>query len=71
MRLLTAEEFGDRIGLSAQSVRQMGKDGRLPAPVRIGSCVRWRESDVNRFISGEQADAVERRPAPGHETRVV
>lgn len=71
MRLLTAEEFGERVGLSAQTIRAMGKDGRLPAPVTIGKCIRWRETDVNRFIAGEPADAVESRPSPACPTRVV
>jgi predicted DNA-binding transcriptional regulator AlpA len=55
MRLLTADEFGARIGLSAQSIRAFAKEGKLPKPVQLGKCLRWRESDVNRFIAGDDA----------------
>ena len=56
VRLITAEQFGERLGLTAQTVRTKAKALGLPQPVRLGKCLRWRERDVYAFINGESAE---------------
>jgi prophage regulatory protein len=49
-RLLGVREVANRLGVSTRQVWKLASSGRLPAPVRLGRSVRWRESDVSRFI---------------------
>lgn len=49
-RLLRVQEVGQRLGVSARQVWKLLAAGRLPAPVRLARSVRWRESDLARFI---------------------
>ena len=39
--LLTAKEVAEMLGVSARTVWTWRDIGRLPAPVKIGRCVRW------------------------------
>ena len=48
--LLTAKAVGEMLSLSKRQVFRLNSSGKIPAPVRISGSVRWRESDVNRWI---------------------
>ena len=37
---------------SARTVRRLADAGRMPKPVRFGGLVRWRRSEVMRWIEG-------------------
>ncbi|MBP7746436.1 MAG: AlpA family phage regulatory protein [Phycisphaerae bacterium] len=49
-RLLRVQEVGHRLGVSARQCWKLLASGRLPAPVRLGRSVRWRDSDIARFV---------------------
>jgi predicted DNA-binding transcriptional regulator AlpA len=49
--LLTAKAVGQWLSLSKRQVFRLKGSGRLPAAVRIGGAVRWREADIQRWIS--------------------
>jgi len=49
-RLLTARELSERLCVSLRQVFRLRSAGRLPAPVRLGGSVRWRERDINDWI---------------------
>lgn len=52
--LLTAEQVGQRLGLTPQTVRKMGNDGRLQ-PVRLGhNIVRFRQVQIDAMIDMAQ-----------------
>lgn len=49
-RLLDAKAVAELLGCSARQVWKLLASGRLPQSVRLGRSVKWRESDVQRFI---------------------
>lgn len=49
-KLLTVQEVAARLGVSSRQVWKLAASDRLPAPVRLARSVRWRESDIQRFI---------------------
>jgi excisionase family DNA binding protein len=50
-RLLRVGEVAGRLGVSVRAVWKNLASGRLPLPVRLGRAVRWRESEIARFIA--------------------
>ena len=51
-KLLDAGELGSVLGISRASVyrrRSLGEP--LPRAVRIGSLIRWRQEDIEAFVS--------------------
>jgi predicted DNA-binding transcriptional regulator AlpA len=49
-RLLDVREVASRLGVSARQIWKLCASKRLPRPVRLSRSVRWRESDLTRFI---------------------
>lgn len=50
-RLLTAADLANILRTSVRSVRRWDSAGRLPAPVRIGSAVRWRTAEIEAWLA--------------------
>ena len=48
--LLTVREVADPLRVSSRQVWKLTSSGRIPAPVRLSRSVRWRASDIDRFI---------------------
>ncbi|MBY5717653.1 helix-turn-helix domain-containing protein [Rhizobium leguminosarum] len=49
-KLLTARESAAALDMSVPTFYRLLKDGRLPAPIRIGSHPRWPESEIQGVI---------------------
>jgi predicted DNA-binding transcriptional regulator AlpA len=49
--LLTAKAVGQCLSLSKRQVFRLKSSGRIPAAVRIGGAVRWRQVDIERWIA--------------------
>jgi prophage regulatory protein len=49
-KLLTAGALSELLALSKRQVFRLNSSGRIPAPVRIGCSVRWRASDIVKWI---------------------
>ena len=49
-RLLSAKGVAERLNCSARQVWKLLASGRLPAAVRLGRSVKWRQSDIAEFI---------------------
>jgi prophage regulatory protein len=49
-QLLTAKDVAKRLSLSKRQIFRLNSSRKLPAPIRIGGAVRWRESDIEQFI---------------------
>ena len=47
--LVDAQQLALMIGLSLRTIRRMDAAGRLPRPVRIGNCTRWRVSEIRAW----------------------
>ena len=50
-RLLCVDEVADFIGISTRQAWRHDRAGKLPAPVRIGRSVRWRNSEIQAWIA--------------------
>ncbi|MCZ6651775.1 MAG: helix-turn-helix domain-containing protein [Planctomycetota bacterium] len=48
--LLTAGDLAKRLRVSLRQVRKLYSEALVPAPVRLGRSVRWRGSEVGRWI---------------------
>lgn len=52
--MLTAQEAGELLGLRPETVRAMGRDGKLPVVHPTGKrTVRYRYSDVMALVKAE------------------
>ena len=59
MRLLTAREVGERLGVSTETVLRWTRRGDLPGFRLPGGALRYRESDLSAWL--------EERATPGKE----
>lgn len=58
-RWLNNDDLAQLFDCSTQTIARMAKEGRLPQPVRFSrKMVRWRESDLTRFILERKASYV-------------
>lgn len=48
--LMTAQEVGELLGLSARSVWRLTAIGAAPRPIRLGGSTRWRRSEIERWV---------------------
>jgi predicted DNA-binding transcriptional regulator AlpA len=49
--LLSARDLAAMLRLGLRTVRSMDAAGKLPAPMRIGGCVRWKFSEILDWIN--------------------
>jgi excisionase family DNA binding protein len=49
--LITAEELAHLINVSKRTLWRLRSAGDLPAPVRLGSTVRWRVEEIRAWIA--------------------
>lgn len=66
-RLLDTNEVAGILGLKAQSIRLMRLRGSGPKFCRIGSRVRYLESDVHSFICARRFDSTADASAKRHQ----
>lgn len=50
MELLNVTELAALTKLGPRTVWRFRDEGRLPAPVTLGRCIRWRRSDIEGWI---------------------
>ncbi len=50
VELLTAGDLAKRLRVSLRQVRKLHSEALVPAPVRLGRSVRWRGSEVGKWI---------------------
>ncbi len=55
-RLIRIEEVQDRLGVSRSTVYSLvRKHSGFPRPVHIGRALRWRLSDIERWIEASES----------------
>jgi len=54
--LLSARDLAAMLRLGLRTIRAMDAAGKLPAPVRIGSCVRWRSEEIRAWLDAGAPD---------------
>lgn len=55
-RLLRIDQVADRLGLSVGTIYRWHYDNRMPG-MKVGGRIRWRESEIDEFISGNKTVA--------------
>lgn len=50
-RLITVQELAATLGLDKSSVYRLMNSGEIPAPVRVGHSVRFKLSEVRKFLA--------------------
>lgn len=65
--LLKDERVAAKLGVSRRKIWSMASAGQMPAPVRMGRSVRWRQSDIERWVElgCPSAEQFERECAAG------
>ena len=48
--LLNAKQVAGLLGVSVRSVYRLRDGLRMPRPVRVGTLLRWRESDLRQWL---------------------
>ena len=49
-KLLTVSALAGCLSVSVRQAHRMNKAGLIPAPLRIGGCVRWREDEIAAWL---------------------
>lgn len=50
-QLLSAKMVAEMLATSVRSVWRYRSAGRLPAPVKVGGAIRWRQADIEKWVS--------------------
>jgi len=50
--LLNVREVAKILGICSRQCWKMSASGKMPAPVRLGRCVRWRRFELESWIAG-------------------
>ena len=48
--LLNCRQVAQLLGLSVRSVYRLRDGQKMPRPVRVGTLLRWRESDLRQWL---------------------
>ncbi len=51
-KILTAQDVAEIYGLSVRTIWRWADQGKIPAPVTLGSSKRWRREDLMEHIEG-------------------
>lgn len=54
-RLLNAKQVQALVSASRVSIWRWEKSGKFPKRIKLGGVTRWRESDIQKWISGLKA----------------
>ena len=54
-RLMTVAETAEYLNCNQQSLRKWVREKRIPS-IRIGKCIRFRESSLKRWIDKQERD---------------
>ena len=47
---VSAKQLAAMLGVSLRTIRAMDTGGKLPRPIRLGRCVRWNLTELQRWI---------------------
>ena len=55
-QLLSAKALAKMLSLSARTVWRYRSSDQLPRPVKVGGAIRWRHTDIEKWISMDCPD---------------
>lgn len=62
MKLLTADEIAEIVGVSSRQVSErLSKQSGFPDAIRIGGVLRWNKTEVEHWISKQRVSPAARR----------
>jgi predicted DNA-binding transcriptional regulator AlpA len=47
---LNAKQAATMLNVSVRQLWRLNSMGRLPSPIRLGHCVRWRKAELEAFV---------------------
>ena len=47
---LNAKQAAAMLNVSVRQLWRLNSTGRLPRPIRLGHCVRWRKAELEAFV---------------------
>ena len=50
--LIAVDQLALLLNCSKRHIYRLTDSGRMPSPVRLGSLVRWRQSDIDEWVTG-------------------
>jgi excisionase family DNA binding protein len=50
--LLSTNQVAVALGCSVRHVRRLIDSGQMPKPIKLGSLLRWRKADIERWVEG-------------------
>lgn len=56
VRLLTAEQVAELLQVTVGWIYRQARSGKLPS-LKVGRCRRFRVSDIDKFLSGDEVDS--------------
>jgi excisionase family DNA binding protein len=62
--LLTVKEVAERLCVGVRTVWRWTGTGQLPPPVRRGRIVRWKATDIERFVRQLPVQSAPCKPIP-------
>lgn len=52
-KLLTIKEVSGMLSISVRTIYRLVADDKFPKPLKMGHLIRFRPSDIERYIAGE------------------
>jgi len=52
--LMTTEEVASALNIHPRTVRRLWRAGKLPAAIQVGTRIRWRRSDIERWLEEQR-----------------
>jgi predicted DNA-binding transcriptional regulator AlpA len=56
IQLISAKQLAEKLCLSKRQIFRLNSLGKLPAPIRIGGSVRWKESEIAAWLAAGAPD---------------
>lgn len=51
--LIDASQLAEHLNISVRTLWRLRSAGKLPPPLHVGGCVRWRTSDIQKWIAAD------------------
>ncbi len=68
--VMSASELAQKLGVSVRHIRRLDAAGKLPQPVKIGRCVRWRVGDIMEWLQSGTPDRAKWNARKGGEDKL-
>ncbi|MGQ3486874.1 helix-turn-helix transcriptional regulator [Roseovarius pacificus] len=53
--LIKDRETAEMLNIGVSTLWRYSKEGKIPAPIKIGYLTRWRRADIERWLAEQEA----------------